>query len=227
MGIDIKRISVAQNESKRLNRILKVHKIDSLFDIGANTGQFGSELRANSYQGKIISFEPLLEAHKKLTEAASKDNNWFVHKRGAIGSESGEIEINVAGNLASSSILEMNDLHVQAAPYTNKIGTEKVPIWRLDDVASDYLDEDSKYFIKIDTQGYEYQVMQGAEKMLFQCKVLQTELSLVELYSGQVLFEDMLKYIKGLGFELWGLEPAFVDSSTGRTLQVDAIFVKP
>jgi hypothetical protein len=51
-------------------------------------------------------------------------------------------------------------------------------------------------------------------------------MSLAPLYEGQLLFPELLDRVLGLGFELWSIEPGFVEPATGRLLQLDAIFFR-
>ena len=78
--------------------------VDLVFDVGANVGQFGSEIRTMGFAGRIVSFEPLSAAHARLSAAAKRDPAWSVHPRCAIGDHDGTVEINIAGNSVSSSI---------------------------------------------------------------------------------------------------------------------------
>jgi FkbM family methyltransferase len=226
LGLDVKRYSIAQNQTARLIKILADFDINLVFDVGANNGQFGAELREIGYTGGIVSFEPLYLPYQELQKAAHMDRLWEVAPRCAIGAFDGDIEINVSGQTGSSSILNMLDTHINAAPLTAKVGVENVEIKKMDTIAHTYLKDNSRILLKIDTQGYEDRVLDGAIQTLQSVSVLQLEVSLVELYAGQKLIWEMLDKIKTLGFELWGLDPAFVDSTTGRMLQVDAIFVK-
>lgn len=226
LHLDVKKYNIAQNQELRLKKILENFNINVVYDVGANSGQFGEELRMIQYSGNIVSFEPLNTAYNELLERAKRDVYWQVADRTAIGDFNGFIDINIAGNLASSSILKMNDTHIQAAPTTATVGLEHVPIRTLDSLIDTFLSENSVLFIKIDTQGFEDKVLNGAGKTLERTKIVQMELSLVELYSDQKLILEMILRMKNLNFSLWGLEPAFIDSSTGRMLQVDAIFVK-
>ena len=107
--------------------------IDLLIDVGANTGQYALSRRACGYKGEIISFEPLSAAHAKLLVIAKDDPNWTIADRMAVGDRSGQIEINVAGNSTSSSVLPMLSTHATAAPHSRYIGKEIVPLRRLDD----------------------------------------------------------------------------------------------
>jgi FkbM family methyltransferase len=197
-----------------------------VFDVGANVGQFGRSVRDAGYRGRIVSFEPLSAAWEQLVAASRSDSLWQVAPRAAIGNEDGEIEIHVSGNSMSSSVLDMLDAHAIAAPGSAYVGREKVLLRRLDTVAVDYLRPDSSLFVKIDTQGYEDRVLQGASNLLKNTVGLQLECSLVPLYEGQLLYDEMSRRLKALGFALWGITPGFFDPGNGRLLQIDATFFR-
>lgn len=226
IGVDIKRYNIIQNSTARFLKILNDFKINLVFDIGANTGQFATELRKIGYDGEIISFEPLSEPYSILQKSATKDHLWKIAERAAIGQEDGEVEINISTTSTSSSILKMLDSHIIAAPNTTTIGKEIVPLKKLDSISYNYIHNTSKLLLKIDTQGYEEQVLKGATETIKKTSVLQVEISLIELYQGQKLFVEMIQIIEEMGFELWGIEPAFINPINGRVLQVDAIFCR-
>ena len=225
-GFELSRFSVEQSENARFISMLSTHNVNLIFDIGANAGQFGVLLREIGFDGKIISFEPLSDARENLLNLSKNDPLWQIALQTAIGEENGEIEIQIAGNSQSSSVLDMLDTHVRAAPDSKYIGKEKVALRTLDSIAPDYMDSNSIAFIKIDTQGYETQVMNGAKKLMSQIVGLQVEISLVPLYKGQCLFDEMLKKLKNDGFELWSISTVFSDPNTAQLLQVDATFFR-
>ena len=225
-GFELRRFSVEQSENARFISMLRANNVNLIFDVGANTGQFGVLMREIGFDGKILSFEPLSEARENLLKISRNDSMWQVALQSAIGEENGEIEINIAGNSQSSSVLDMLDTHVRAAPDSKYIGKEKVALRKLDTLAPDYMDSNSIVFIKIDTQGYERQVMNGAKKLMSQIVGLQLEVSLVPLYKGQILFEEVLKILKTEGFNLWSISTVFSDPSTAQVLQVDATFFR-
>jgi len=226
VGFELRRFSVEQSENARFISMLRTHNVNLIFDVGANAGQFGVLLREIGFDGKIISFEPLSDAREILLNISKNDPQWQIALQTAIGEENGEIEIQIAGNSQSSSVLDMLDTHVRAAPDSKYIGKEKVALRTLDSIAPDYMDSNSISFIKIDTQGYETQVMNGAKKLMSQIVGLQVEISLVPLYKGQCLFDEMLKKLKNDGFELWSISTVFSDPNTAQLLQVDATFFR-
>jgi FkbM family methyltransferase len=211
---------------KQIVVAMKKKKIDVLFDIGANIGQFSQNVRIKGYKGKIVSFEPLTKARDKLLHQSKKDPNWIIHDRVAIGDRNDFVDINISKNSYSSSILPMLNLHSEAAIGSNYTGIEKTPIITLDSVTETYLDKYSNCFIKIDTQGYETKVLDGAIKTLKRAKGVLCELTLVPLYQGQDLWTDLILRLEKEGFILWSLERGFTDNRDGRTLQVDGLFIK-
>jgi FkbM family methyltransferase len=206
--------------------MLYQHRIDTVLDVGANEGQYALSLRELGFRGRIISFEPLEMAHQRLQRSAVKDASWIISPRTAIGNQEGEIELNLASNGASSSILPMLEAHQRAAPDVGYIGTEMVPISRLDRVAQGFLGEARNIFLKVDAQGFELQVLQGAADVITRITGAQLELSLVPLYEGQALFSELVEWMLTQGFSIWGILPGLTDQSSGRLLQTDVVFFR-
>ena len=226
IGFDLHRLSPGSSPAFQLLKGLERFEVDLVFDVGANVGQFASELRSVGYKGNLVSFEPLSAAHTALSEAAGRDPKWRVHPRSAIGDYDGEIEINIAGNSVSSSVLPMMESHFSAAEGSAYVGVESVPFCRLDSVAPKYLAKSRQPFLKIDTQGLEWQVLDGAVATLPKIHGVLCELSLVPLYEGQRLWMDMIQRLESEGFTLWSIQKGFTDPRDGRTLPVDAIFFR-
>jgi FkbM family methyltransferase len=220
-GVDIK-----MTDEEVLMKQLHFNNIDMIYDIGANTGQFSNMIFKLGYNGKIVSFEPLSTAHKALKKKSHKFSNWIIAEQCAIGEEDGEIEINISKNSISSSALKILDEHVSAAPDSEYIGSEKVKVYKLDNIGKKYSEGAKNIFIKIDTQGFEEKILNGAADFLKKAKGLLVETSLVPLYEGQALFPQIFERITKLGFELYGVQPAFINKETGRMLQIDAIFFR-
>ncbi|HET7608501.1 MAG TPA: FkbM family methyltransferase [Gammaproteobacteria bacterium] len=221
----LRRGSTATRNARQLLRGFDAFGIDLVFDVGANTGQFAREIRDNGFRGRIVSFEPLSHAHRQLTAAAASDPSWSVHERCALGDKAGSAVLNIAGNSVSSSVLEMAAAHEAAAPGSAYVGREETALVTLDSVADRYLGDSERPFLKIDTQGFEWQVLTGAEKTLPSIRGVLCELSLVTLYEGQHLWREVVDRLEESGFTLWGVQPSFMDQR-GRNLQADAIFFR-
>lgn len=198
--------------------------IDTVLDVGANTGQFALQIRREGFAGRIISFEPLSTAYAKLATAAADDPLWNAYHC-ALGSTSGSAQINIAGNSWSSSILPMLESHRTAAPESAYVGTEEVTIRTLDETFTEVCRPAATAFMKVDTQGFTMNVFRGGEDTLTRLAGLQVEMSLVALYADEPLIPDLLAYLYGRGFRLVYIEPEFWDSR-GLQLQVNGLFVK-
>lgn len=225
-GFQISRFNPATCHFTMLAKALQERNIGTVLDIGANVGQFASGLRRAGFTGKIISFEPLSSAHVQLQRAANGDKNWLVHHQGAISDHRGAVELNISSNSVSSSTLKLLGTHIAAAPESVVTGVEKCECWSLDEAAAQYLDEGDRPFIKIDTQGAEWQVLDGAQLTLSRSSGLLVELSFVPLYEGQRLWRDLIDRLAATGFHPWRFDPAFTDAQTGRTLQADCTFFR-
>ncbi len=200
-------------------------RINLLFDIGANEGQYGLQMRSLGYEGLIVSFEPLSNAYVKLKNRCATDPKWEAVNC-AIGNSDGTSEINISRNSWSSSLLEMLPAHVQTAPESAYIGTEKIGVRSIDSLIDDYYRPDNRLFLKIDTQGFGMKVIQGAEQSLERILAIQLEMSLVPLYRDEPLLGELVIYLQRKGFTLVYIEPEFFNPKTGQQLQVNGLFLK-
>jgi FkbM family methyltransferase len=223
-GHEVMSLDRAQGDRRCVAAILNEKRINIVLDVGANLGQFARWIRSIGYRGRIVSFEPLTGAHCKLREIAAQDSQWTVAPRMALGSTSGEIEIHVAGNSASSSVLPMLRRHKEAAPNSTYVDAERVPLNRLDDVCQ--VSRDLLPLLKVDVQGYERSVLDGASQVLESCQAIIIELSLVPLYEGQSLAVELWEFLDRLGFQACYFNPGFRDPSSKRMLQMDGVFVR-
>lgn len=225
-GIDITRYKADSTESAKLVKMLFHNKVDLILDIGANTGQYANLLRRSGYQGRIVSFEPLQDAWNELQKISQNDAKWEIFPRCAIGSSKSLEIINVSGNSVSSSMLEMLEQHAKAAPDSAYVGTEQVQVMSLDEALEMIPNLPDRIFIKIDTQGYEEKVLDGASASISKAVGVQIELSMVPLYSGQMLFGGITDRLIRQGFEIWSIFPGFTDNDSGRMFQCDAVMFK-
>jgi FkbM family methyltransferase len=224
--LKLKKLYPRPSEISHLAKMLAWHKVTVVFDIGANVGQFARELRLAGFAERIVSFEPLSNAHARLLKAAKGDANWTVAPQMAIGSSDTHVDINIAGDSVSSSVLGMLDAHLEAAPDSAYVGTERVRMRRLDTIAREYLRDGDVPFVKVDVQGCEAQVLEGAREFLRRVIGLHLELALVPCYREQHGFGQVASALGNAGFSLWLLSAGTVDERTGRQLQVDAVFFR-
>jgi FkbM family methyltransferase len=208
----------------RIKKLMAHHQINVVLDIGANAGQFAETLRKElGYAHKIISFEPLSTAFALLQKNAKADPLWDVFNF-ALGDQEQDSTLNIAGNSYSSSLLAMLPAHSDAAPESVYAGTETIKIKKLDTLFNSLCPSGAKVFIKIDTQGFEENVLKGAAGSLPKIDLIQMEMSLTPLYQGEKLFDELHLLMKNKGFRLVDILPGFSDPVTGQLLQADGVF---
>jgi FkbM family methyltransferase len=209
---------------KRSNLIIS-ENIDLLLDVGANAGDYVLALRDSGYQGRVVSFEPLSKPFSILEKRSSRDSNWdCINVALGIAEEDGEIFL--SEHSTSSSLLPINDTHLNALPSSAVISKEKIKISPLDSFLGTVVKLQDRVYLKIDVQGYEMFALQGAVQLLNQVRALEIELSFVPLYQGAPVFNEIVTYLENLGFMLISLNHVFSDPDTDRLLQVDGLFIR-
>lgn len=213
-----------KNDYKRRLKIINNCNINLLLDIGANAGQYSKKMRNFGYTKKIISFEPLKDVFEILKKNALHDKNWIVNNY-ALGNEDSVGIINVSKKSDCSSIFNMLPEHKESASGLEYIAQQEIEVKKLDTVFNSFAGKSDNVMIKIDTQGYEKNVIDGAFESLNKILIIQLEMSIVPMYENEILFIEMIEYLKNKGFQLYSLENGHFNRNTGRLLQVDGIFV--
>ncbi len=222
-GFDIVRYT---KQDKILSSQLKDHDIDIVFDIGAFSGYYAISLIKSGFQGRIISVEPMANYHCMISKLADNYDQWHVHERCAIYNYDGEGLLNISGNVQSSSLLNMLKTHMNALPLSKYVGTEKVPVQTLDEMAKKYLSREDSLFVKLDVQGAENNILMAAEYTLPRIKGLQLETSFTPLYEGEKPFPKMLEHLVSEGFVLYDLIPGFRNPKNNQLLQTDIVLFR-
>ncbi len=206
-------------------RFLNDLKIDVVLDVGGSDGHYGAELRDLGYRGKIVSFEPLPPSFEALRIRAGNSPPWEVLPL-ALGKDPGSATLNISSNRDSSSLLPMLDRHRKSAPTIVLDGNAEIQVARLDNLYWTLCSPENKVFLKIDTQGFEAAVLEGASDCLRHCTAVQVELSLVPLYEGQALIEDLIRWLRERSYSPIWFSHGFRDRVDCRLLQMDGIFVR-
>jgi len=215
---------IRRHPAGRRHKMFVARGVDLVLDVGGADGGYGRALRQFGYAGRIVSFEPMAASFAALSERAQADPRWDV-RNVALGDEAGEAQINVASNRASSSLLPMEDAHTAAEPGVTYVGQETIRVERLDDAIGEVVGDDDVVFLKIDTQGFERNVLAGGSATLERVVGLQLELSFVPLYSGGMLVDEAVSMAYDAGFQLEVVEQGWAAPS-GQMLQADGIFFR-
>ena len=226
----IKVLAPTVSEEMRTAKLLNHFNIQTVIDIGANTGQFAESLIDFGYKGEIISFEPVEDAYKQLSKRAEKYPNWIVAEKCAIGNMDGTIEINVSEDTVFSSIKTIKKEFTDHLNVAKTIKKEKIPIYKLDSLIEKYFDTNKAILLKIDTQGFEKEVLEGASELFKIVKGVKIEIPLnkdAEVYENvEWDIYHYLKMFQEAGFRCTSLDAIGANKETGIVNEVDGIFFR-
>ncbi len=188
-------IKTSSNKQHWLQKL----NIQTIIDVGANEGQFIKYINTILLNKKIYAFEPIKACYDQLVKNTQSLNIKIFNC--GLSDQNGTAEINISNNLVSSSMLEMDNLHIQNYPESHYITKQSIQLKRLDDV----IDQIQKnILLKIDVQGYENKVIAGGTNIITASKVILIESCFQTLYKGQWLFDDIYKHFVSKGFKFMG-----------------------
>ena len=210
------------SNSKSIANFCTIYGVNSIIDVGANSGQFGIDMRRGGYRQDIFSFEPVTETFHALAKTTRRDVSWNAVNL-ALGSSKGFSKINISKNSGlSSSILSMNSLHLENFPDSEFIDTELVQVSTVDDQIRILGIRPETSMLKMDVQGYEYEVLKGAVNNLGKFKFCYLELSIQPLYNGEATFLSVLNFLSSHGQVVLSIYRG-VSGKNGQLLQVDVL----
>jgi FkbM family methyltransferase len=202
-------------ERMHLRRFFAYFGVDCVFDVGANHGQYARMLREHvGFTGHIISFEPIPELAQALTAEARADGRWHVEQL-ALDRESGPTIFHVMQQPQFSSLHRPSADQPGIFSDDNKVA-RSITVER-STIAAELPRFQSRLgfarpFLKMDTQGNDSAVVQGAGEALEKFVGIQTELAIRRLYEDSAGFVDALADLDRRGFEL----SAFVPNNAGH-----------
>ncbi|MEK7950831.1 FkbM family methyltransferase [Luteolibacter soli] len=203
---------------RELPELLAHHHVDIVLDIGANDGGYATELREAGWRGPLVSFEPQPAAFGRLKERFIGDAFWSGHQIG-LGSVDETLNMNVHHMDVLSSFLEK----IEESESASQI---EVEVKRMDGILDNILGHHRRPFVKIDTQGFELQVIKGFGAMTDRVVGWQLEMSVEPLYQNQVKIEEVIALMRSLGFSLWKIIPGLRDPKTLQSFEFDGVFFK-
>lgn len=210
-----------RSHAQRLRRLFERCDIRHVIDVGANEGQFYTFLRANvGFAGPIASVEPDPELCKVILDRKAKvpDESWSLHQM-ALGSESATRQFNrMALNVFNSFLTP-----VAGNPQNSVASTFTVQIRRIDDLLHGFDLEHT--FIKLDTQGFDLEVLRGGPETFSRVPLVQTEVSFRPNYEDMPDWKDSMSSFQVAGFmfaDMFSLVPA----THGAPHEADCLLIR-
>ena len=221
MGYEVRQYTPLRSLAAAREELLA--KVDVVLDVGANSGQYGEMLRELGFAGRLVSLEPVAEAYAELERRAAADGAWEA-VRVAASDVDGEITLNVTEDSRSSSVLPRNERFADKAGWSPK-ESRRVAARRLDGLVAELLRPQERAYLKLDIQGYERHVLDGAGDALARFEALELELSVTPLYEGQPSLAEMLPLLEQRGFKPVSIEPILLDDD-GLLMEMDGLFAR-
>ncbi len=215
-------------EKVHLAKLLRLLRVDCVFDIGANAGQYAKRLRKEvGYRNHIVSFEPIPELATLLRQQSAKDERWKVEEV-ALASSSGQQPFNVMKANAFSSLSTPNHRDV-AIFQEHNVPVRQISV-RTDTLSNVYrrLKDDLRFerpFLKLDTQGLDVEIVKSGRDIIRDFVGLQSELSFRRIYKDSVDFREAISLYQELGFEMSALVPNNAGSFP-LLVEMDCIMVR-
>ena len=227
LGCAMGRLPGVELLGPHLRTLFSALEIDYVLDVGAHHGGFGRFLRNIGYRGSIISFEPVPENYRVLCAAAQRDPKWRTVPF-ALGNKDATASFNVARISQFSSFLEPSTYSREqfgAASGTDRV--IDVELRRLSSILDELVGdpESHRFFLKMDTQGYDMNVLDGAGASLERVRGIQTEVSVKAIYDEMISYDVAITRLQALGFELTGLFPVTRDRDL-RVVEFDCVMRK-
>lgn len=226
--LKLKRLTPSTSDDMRNAALYNHMGIKYVIDIGANTGQFAESLYDFNYVGTVISFEPVSKCYEGLLKRAKKNPNHIVAERCAIGNTDQEIKINISDDSVFSSVLKIKDDHIKLRPKARIVKQETVKLYKLDTIIDKYIPKgETSILLKIDTQGFEKQVLEGAENSIKRLAGIKIEMPLESIYNDTgFTFYEIVDFMKQNGFKPYNFNTEGVNLKTGRVFTIDGTFFK-
>jgi FkbM family methyltransferase len=210
-----------------LRSVLEKLSINCVLDVGAHRGEYGTLLRRIGYRGWIISFEPVRASFESLKRIAAERPPWRVFPYG-LGADNERREINVTEGTSFSSFLTPREESQIRFPTNRVERREEVDVRSLDRILEACLADipSPRIYLKLDTQGFDLSVLEGARTILPKILALQTEVSLHDIYRGMCSFAESVSRFQAAGFEVIDFVTVTRDMDRLCAIEADCIMAR-
>jgi len=229
LGYYLTRDPASAVQADHLTRLFNALKINCVLDVGAHYGDFGTWLRGIGYAGLIVSFEPVAENFAVLEERSGRDTRWHAHQT-ALGSTAGTAELHLFSGNTFHSFLESSDYGRER--FTTRMHVERsevVRVERLEDILDGLVRDlaDPAIFLKVDTQGFDLEVVRGLGTKVDRIRALQVEMAVRPIYEGTSnLVMDAWPELDRLGFRVSAMFPVSYDADGLSLVEFDCVMCR-
>lgn len=236
LGYEVRRVKDPKRRSlDDIHKLVTQTASPVIFDVGANKGQSIARFKALFPQAAIHAFEPIKHEFQGLERQYGEDRSVILNNV-ALGETRAERDLYVTTKSGNSSFnklrldsdwlkIRSKQFNTTAEGYTKDV--QRTPIETLD-AYCEARGVERIDILKMDTQGYEDKVLEGAEKLLAsKCvKVIETELMFDDVYEKRLSFYEIEKYLFTNNYRLVAIQNAgFQNLFEGYMFSVNVIYV--
>jgi FkbM family methyltransferase len=197
--------------------------VTRVYDVGANVGLFAKTCAVLFKHMEITCFEPVPATYEVLKRECGIIPRIQVEQL-AIGEGAGVQRMHTSGFDQADSLLKPGKELLKGWSAAKPSGYVDVKVVALDDYVQEKNPE-INIFLKIDVQGYELFVLKGAEKTLKQCRCIQVEVSIMEMYQEAPKLPDVWQFLTDHGFELAEIFGILRSPQHGLPVSCDLLFL--
>lgn len=196
---------------------LKEH-FQSLIDIGVANGT--PQLYSAFPNKNVVLIEPLVD-YKPSLNRLDKDRFRTIYK--AVGSKKELITINVnKSSITKSSFFK----RLENIPQGKGLIEERdIEVDTLDSLFKDGQFFNPPFLIKIDTEGFELDVVKGAEKVLRSTMYVIAEVTIKQRFKGSYEASEFILEMKNHDFEIFDILHLNHDPLNNGVLYADMVFI--
>jgi FkbM family methyltransferase len=198
----------------------KLPRNGKIFDVGGGVGTTATMFSAAIPESEIHVFEPIKKSLERIKTVCSICKNVVFHNI-ALGNKEYEQEINITNNVTSSSLLDIEE-NIDSkffADFLKINDSETIQVKRLDDLNIKGIIN----ILKIDTQGFELEVIKGGEKTLPNINIIILELANHHFYKNAPQYYEIDEYLRGHEFQLYDMMPGIMKER--KLYEWDSIYV--
>lgn len=222
-----RRIILSRDPFLDQKSLITTNKKPVIFDIGAHHGQTTKMYRTLFKESTIYSFEPFLESYKILLESTRSDSNTHTYNIG-FNNFKGKVNLNVNNLTATNSILptHQDGEKIWGKDLLTTIGKVEINVTTIDEFILEKKIEKID-ILKLDTQGTEYSILEGAQNAITEKKIALIYLEIITMptYEGQRHLDEVLLLLRKGGFILYNFYDYSL-TSFGELRQIDAVFLR-
>lgn len=197
----LRRERLRNARQKPSKRALSSTDVLRIVDVGAQSLGIGShpyQPLLTICEADVIGFDPLEE---KLRERAETEGSAGLTLLPYAVGDGNTHTLYINNEDATSSLFPLNEFHNKCFNHLKDlctVRTEQITTHRLDDV----LQDGPVDFLKLDAQGAELMILEGADRTLFRTATIHCEVEFGPIYLGQPLFAAVEEHLLGRGFTL-------------------------